>query len=848
MKSARKRKLLAAAIVIVLLLLLVQVPFSGYRSRTETALSNALGRPVSVGDISVRLLPRPGFALSNVVISEDASFGNEPMLFAPEVTANLRLLGLLRGRLEFSSLSLKEASFNLVRRGDGKWNVESLMERAGRSAAVPTTEKRSVLRARFPYIEATSSRINLKVGNEKKHFALLDADFGLWMESQNEWRARFRASPFRTDANLTDVGTVRAEGRFLRSAGGAPQVRVQAQLENAQLGELSSLITDHDRGWRGAVNVNLEMSGPLDSLAVKTSAAIRGFHRYDIIPPDSLNLRAVCAARFQPMGAKVDQIDCHAASGEGTILIRGDVQNVFAHPAWHLQADVEAIPVSRVVAVARNAKKDLPADLTAEGAISVQAQLNSDPVTGARLWSGTGSTRELTLRSSESKSRLDLGVIEFTFGDSPAADVVPQRKRPPAESLPAPGFQIVVQPFHLPIGGSSNATAQGVLNAQGYRVELDGPARLQRLLATARLLGMRPPAYPIEGSAELQLQIAGDWAGFAPPLTTGNAWLTDVSTNALGVSAPLRIASARLTLNASEVRADNISASLGASGPRFGGTVWLPRNCAHPQDCTVRFSLRSPAIDLVALSKALQPFTPPRAWYDFSSAAAPVPTVFRRLRAQGQFVAAEVSLRDLRATEASAVLVLDSGKLTFSNLQARLYGGMHHGEWAADFTGAAPQYSGSGTMERVLIAPLAVLTGDPWGNGTVSGKYQAHLTGRTTGELLASATTEADFTWRDGSLNHFLLSPKAPPFRFAVFQAHLSLAAGRLAFSQGRIVAVGGIYQLSGTATFDRNLEFILTQGKSRQLSVSGTLDSPQVSLRQQAASSSAARAVGLSQ
>src|SRR5262245_32892967 len=113
--ASRKRKLLATAALALLLLLLVHVPFPGYRARTEAALSSALGRPVTVGDVSVRLLPRPSFVLGNVVVGEEASFGAEPMLFAEEVAANLRLLGLLRARLEFSSLSLKSASFNLVR-------------------------------------------------------------------------------------------------------------------------------------------------------------------------------------------------------------------------------------------------------------------------------------------------------------------------------------------------------------------------------------------------------------------------------------------------------------------------------------------------------------------------------------------------------------------------------------------------------------------------------------------------------------------------------------------------------------------------------------------------------------
>ena len=42
----------------------------------------ALGREVSVSNIELKLLPRPGLVLSNFVVAEDSSYGAEPMLRA----------------------------------------------------------------------------------------------------------------------------------------------------------------------------------------------------------------------------------------------------------------------------------------------------------------------------------------------------------------------------------------------------------------------------------------------------------------------------------------------------------------------------------------------------------------------------------------------------------------------------------------------------------------------------------------------------------------------------------------------------------------------------------------------
>ncbi len=120
------------AVLLVLLLALLLPPFvnvNRYRSRVAGAISRALGRDVTVSHIELKLLPRPGLVLSNFVVAEDPSYGAEPMLRADTVTAYLRLTSLWRGRLEIGTLDLDNPSLNLVRRADGHWNVEELVER-----------------------------------------------------------------------------------------------------------------------------------------------------------------------------------------------------------------------------------------------------------------------------------------------------------------------------------------------------------------------------------------------------------------------------------------------------------------------------------------------------------------------------------------------------------------------------------------------------------------------------------------------------------------------------------------------------------------------------------------------
>ena len=206
---------------LVLVLALLVPPFvnvNRYRGRVAGAISQALGRDVTVSHIELKLLPRPGLALSNFVVAESPSYGAEPMLRADTVTAYLRLTSLWRGRLEIGTLDLDNPSLNLVRREDGHWNVEELVERTSQAASAPTAKLRPEARPRFPYVEASSGRINFKLGEVKKAFAFTDADFALWLESESQWGIRVEARPVRTDVNITDTGTLKLDGRFQRAS------------------------------------------------------------------------------------------------------------------------------------------------------------------------------------------------------------------------------------------------------------------------------------------------------------------------------------------------------------------------------------------------------------------------------------------------------------------------------------------------------------------------------------------------------------------------------------------------------------------------------------------------------
>src|SRR5215831_11092142 len=88
---------LGLSAVVVILALLIVPPFISvrrYRNRITAVIAASVGRPVRLSSVELRILPRPSFVITDLVVEEDPLYGAEPVLHANTVTASIRLLPL----------------------------------------------------------------------------------------------------------------------------------------------------------------------------------------------------------------------------------------------------------------------------------------------------------------------------------------------------------------------------------------------------------------------------------------------------------------------------------------------------------------------------------------------------------------------------------------------------------------------------------------------------------------------------------------------------------------------------------------------------------------------------------
>jgi len=838
-----KRRIGIAAALVLLALFLLRPGASRLKSRIIFSISAAVGRPVDIGSVHLHLLPLPGFDLQNLVVYDDPSFGAEPMLRAGEVSASVRLLSLVRGRLEIARLDLTEPSLNLVHALDGRWNLEALLERTARIPLAPTRKGKSEPRFAFPYIEASSARINFKSGPEKKAYALTNADFSLWQDSENSWGVRLKAQPFRSDLNLSDIGLLLVSGTWQRSdAVRNTPLHFNLEWSRAQLGQVTKTLTGNDQGWRGEILLEVALEGTPEDLHISSSASLQDFRRYDITGGNDLRMAAHCDGEYSSASHLFHQISCSAPVARGVMTLKGNIGLPGSH-SYDLVLSAENVPASAAAFLAQKAKSNLPDDLIAGGSLSGNVRIEQNPGdTNAPQFEGRGEILAFRLASAANKADIGAGTVPFllTSGESAASRSrrAQVRDRSGAANLRSPeGPHLEFGPFPVAIGRVVSPSARGWVNRSGYLISISGEAEVAKALRAAHMFGLPALQLTSEGSAQIDLQIAGSWArspvltpsGFSASQVTGTARLHNVRLSPRGLGGPIEIISADMQLSPDEVRVAKLNAT--AAGATWSGWVALPRGCATPSACQVRFLLSANEIGLGELKSWISP-AEDRPWYRLLEKAKARPTFLPSLRASGKLRAGRFQIQGLEATSFSANVNLDSGKLQISGLNANLLGGVYQGEWRADFTVNPSICQGSGTVAGASLVDVADAMNDDWISGHANASYQ--VKGPCPEDFWSSAEGALQFDMRDGTLPHVFLADGADALHITRLAGQARLHAGRIEVDDASLNSPEGKFLLSGTSSLQGELEMKLarTPDASAGLGyiITGTVEAPRVS------------------
>jgi len=823
-RPSRRKTLVIAAAGLLFLALAIFLPplinLGKYRHSITASMSEALGRPVYVGGMQLRLLPLPGIVMSDVTVDEDPAFGYEPALHASSLVASLRLTSLWRGRLEVSRISLDEANLNLVRNRAGQWSIGSLLLRASQIPNAPTAARHAGPHPRFPYIEATNARIDFKDGLEKKPFSLMNAEFSMWQASADEWRLRLQAQPVRTDLelHLSDTGQISVDGSLRRAADlNAMPVDLRAEWSGAQLGQVSRLMSGADSGWRGDLDVSSTIRGTIGDLSFQSRIVIGDLRRQEFQPLNSVSVDATCRSEYHRVPQRFDNITCFWPIGAGHLLLTGSVQG-FAAPDADLQLEINQIPVSFPVTVL-GLMRPRAQSVTASGAINGRLQLTTS---GRRILTGDATTTAVALH--DSGGQLSIPPMHFVAGPPAPA----HKGKQPAQPPPATNA-IRLLPVAIPLGESEPLLVDAQIARSGFQLHLAGATTLARFIPAVANLALLENAVNIvapRGSATLNTTTTGAWmrplsgnvSGIA---TTGTLKVENAELRPAFLPAPVEVQSAQIEIDPDQISWQN--AALRYRGIALHGSIQFPAICNQPVGCPATFTLESASLDAAAIETALggsSSFLGHLLTNALGESGAQWPPLHGRLQCEA-FHLGPLELRDLNST-----LAVDGNALSLSSLDASALGGAVHASGQMNLQDGTPHWTLSVRAANAAAPEVAALFGEKWGPGILSGEASLTLSGYRTDDLESSAAGDFSFTWENGTMPVTGGLTDAALPRFDRWNAKGAIANGTLTIASGGVARATRTTPVRGTISFSRDLDLTL-ESRGGPVKITGTLAQP---------------------
>lgn len=821
-RQYRRSKLWIPALALTVLVAIIVLPplisISRYKNRIATALSNSLGRSVHLSGVELRLLPRPGFVITDLTVQEDPAFGAEPVLHANEVKAAIRLFSLWRGRLEISRISVDEASLNLVHTSAGRWNIGSLFHTAAQAQTDGSKPRRQAL----PYLEATNSRINIKQGVEKLPYSLVNADLSFWEENPGDWRVRLKGQPARTDVTLelADTGVVQLEASMRR----APElklmpVHIEMEWREAQLGQLSRLLIGSDPGWRGDLTAEMKLDGTAESAQVTSRLRASGVHRAEFAPAEPLDFDANCGFVYHYSARTIDKLLCNSPLGNGRLLVQG---NLPSDGEPKISAELDKIPAQAILDALRTVRHEVGVGLEAAGTLSGKLSYDAtEPMPAAqppRKKNGRHAklaAKQVDVAPGPLTGSISVDAIRLSGGSLEQPIVIQKAVLEPARGEDGKS-EVLAGSSTVPAGAPNPLSFSIHLTQRGYQIDIKGAGTPARLRQIAKAAGLKEAGAldAIAGDAiTVDLSIAGPWVP-APEVLLAESAGTDVASVSSGElettqAAPDRLAGT-ITLHNASWKIDALPKAVqiaqavlhlngGTStwdpvafeyGPLTGTARLLIPVCDPDQQCVPTVSLDFTELNAeelqttllgseqkgTLLSTVLSRFT--------SSADHKWPGFQGMLKAES-FVLGPVTLH-----EATADLKVQPNEADLNSFEAGLLGGQIQLSGKIE-NGEKPSYSLEGEVQQVNPVEFCQVL-DLKCNGErfeATGKVQ--LAGFTGADLASSAKGTLHFDWKKGAIagrsKDRPESTAGAPTRFDEWSGDAQVADGAVTLGENKL-------------------------------------------------------------
>jgi AsmA protein len=163
----KKLRILVIAVVAIVVILLIApflIPVNKFRPTIEEKISEALGRKVEVGDLSLSLLTG-SLTAKDLSIGDDPKFSPSPFLTAKSLSVGVEIFPLIFSKsLNVTGITIDEPQATLLRNPAGLWNYSSIGGSSKPAPANAAPSGSSSIPSGSPSVNIAIKKLELKDG------------------------------------------------------------------------------------------------------------------------------------------------------------------------------------------------------------------------------------------------------------------------------------------------------------------------------------------------------------------------------------------------------------------------------------------------------------------------------------------------------------------------------------------------------------------------------------------------------------------------------------------------------------------------------------------------------------
>ena len=686
---------IVALVIVALLVLPMFIDVNRYHDRIQAELSQRLGRPVSLGQMHLSLLP-PSFRAESPVIGADPNFHNPlPFAQADELNVSVALWPLLHSDVQVNSLELRRPKIELIRNAEGKWNFSTLGENPAQPAPAQSSQQRQSARAPKPspapgqQPAASGQKISLD------DLRITDGQVAITDFEKRQPRAVY-------------------DHIDLHVAGYAPDKAFDLEAAAHLPGEGKEVLQLN--GKAGPVDVASPADTPFDGDLEAQQLSLSGLQHFLNVPALAGNDASFTGKAHLKNGA-------NSFSSDGAI----DLQQV------RLRSNDLGYPILLDYSVANQG-----------GALEIKKgniKLGTTPIeiTGAMNLQPTPAQMDVKLRASDVSiqelARLaaaegvafnpgmniaghfsaDLSAKGTTAspvlnGNLQASNLeisgkdLPQPVRVNSIQLALAPNEVRSNPFSASTGGTSlnlqfalsqYATPSPLINADVSTTN----ANVGELLSIAKAYGVSA-AEGVNGSGTLNLQMhaAGPLKNSAAMTFSGSGALQNAQLQSPAITQPFKVGNANIRFSQNSVILENVAAALGSTNAK--GSLTL-HDFNNPQ---LQFALSADKLNADEMEKIFSGASAKTAALQLvprATAASPQPSFLSKAAGAGTLSVGTLSYTNLVLNNVQSKVALDHGLIRLDPLTALLYGGQETGNIVVDTRATPVRYAINTKLAKV---------------------------------------------------------------------------------------------------------------------------------------------------